>query len=63
MKKELEKAKFLANKKEDGGIAIQTSSKTLPKYENSEKNIGTYTEKSDDGRPHPAKQGMSNMGC
>lgn len=36
IKKELEKAKVQANREEDGGIAIQTSSKTLPKYEKSE---------------------------
>lgn len=63
IKKELEKAKFLANKKEDGGIAIQTSSKTLPKCDISEKNIGTYSVKSDNERPHPSKNGMNNMGC
>ena len=63
LKKELEKAKILANIKEDGGIAIQTSSKTLPKFEKSEKDIGSYSVKSEIERPHPTKSGMANMGC
>ena len=39
IKEELKAAKVTAHREDDGGIAVQTSSKTLPKYDTSEKSI------------------------
>ena len=62
IKLELEKAKAEANRAEDGGIAIQTSSKTLPRYQTPEKSVRTPSRTTEVEKPHPTKPGMSNMG-